>query len=290
MKGIKHYDGLYRDMEHKPVVNYIFSELLETRSKHFDWIVDTHIHTHLFQVFYIKTGRVQFHGLSEVIDLPVPCILAIPPITLHGFSYSLDTTGHILTLADTIVETLFEHLLAVSINFGSFQYISTSDETRQLFDLTAGLIAQIDEELFADRLEKEALLRAYLTQFFILFSRQLQINEQVSRANENLTLQHFRQFQKNLKNSEQTKSIPQFAEELGVSAVHLNRICQAVTGKSASQLVQECVVQRAQKYLTYTSYSVSEIAYLLKFEYPNYFAKLFKKYTGLSPTEFREQR
>lgn len=62
--------------------------------------------------------------------------------------------------------------------------------------------------------------------------------------------------------------------------MHLNRICQAVVGKPALQLVQEQQVQEAQKYLRYTSYSVSEIAYLLKFEYPNYFARLFKKHTG----------
>ena len=70
--------------------------------------------------------------------------------------------------------------------------------------------------------------------------------------------------------------------------MHLNRICQAIAGKSASQLVQEHVLDEARKYLTYTTYSVSEIAYLLHFEYPNYFAKFFRKHTGLSPTEFRE--
>jgi len=33
--------------------------------------------------------------------------------------------------------------------------------------------------------------------------------------------------------------------------------------------------------------SVSEIAYNLGFEYPQYFSKLFKKTTDLSPSEFR---
>jgi AraC family transcriptional activator of pobA len=67
----------------------------------------------------------------------------------------------------------------------------------------------------------------------------------------------------------------------------LNRICKAVAGKSAIELVHQNIISEAQKYLLHTSYSVSEIAYLLKFEYPNYFAKLFKKYVGMSPIEFR---
>jgi AraC family transcriptional regulator, transcriptional activator of pobA len=63
-----------------------------------------------------------------------------------------------------------------------------------------------------------------------------------------------------------------------------------VPSKPASHLIQEMTVQKAQKYLIYISYSVSEIAYLLKFEDPSYFAKLFKKHTRLSPTEFRERQ
>ena len=42
-------------------------------------------------------------------------------------------------------------------------------------------------------------------------------------------------------------------------------------------------------FLQYTTYSVSEIAYLLHFEYPNYFARFFRNHTGFSPTEFREK-
>ena len=93
----------------------------------------------------------------------------------------------------------------------------------------------------------------------------------------------------NIKNSEYPKSIPDFADELNITPVHLNRICNAVAGKSAIELVHQNLIIEAQKYLLHTSYSVSEIAYLLKFEYPNYFAKLFKKHTGLSPLEFRRQ-
>jgi len=100
-------------------------------------------------------------------------------------------------------------------------------------------------------------------------------------------MSHFRKFQKNIKTASFPKSIPQFAAELAITPVHLNRICRAVAGKPAIQLVQEHLVSEGKKYLTHTSYSVSEIAYQLNFEYPNYFARLFKKYTGVSPGEYR---
>jgi AraC-like DNA-binding protein len=32
---------------------------------------------------------------------------------------------------------------------------------------------------------------------------------------------------------------------------------------------------------------VSEIAYELGFDYPQYFSRLFKRYVGVSPNEFR---
>ena len=292
MKGIKLYEGVYGDknMVYSTNENYIYTELIETRSKLFDWKIEPHIHRQIFQVLYIKTGDVAFHGLEKILNLPTPCILTIPPSVVHGYTYSPDTTGHAITLSDIFVEALFEDLVTVSILLDTFQYVSISDETGRLFEDTVKLVGKIDEEVFSDRPEKRGLIRAYLSQFFILLSRQLRINEQIDKAKENITLQHFRAFQKNLKNSELSKTIPQFAEELGISTVHLNRICRAVAGKPALQLVQEFTVQKAQKYLIYTNYSVSEIAYLLKFEDPSYFAKIFKKHTGSSPTEFRERQ
>ena len=93
-----------------------------------------------------------------------------------------------------------------------------------------------------------------------------------------------------LKKTDANRSIFSLAKELGISTVHLNRICKQVAGKSAMQLVLEQKVEQSKNYLTHTSYSVSEIAYQLNFEYPNYFARLFKKITGLTPTEYRSKK
>jgi AraC family transcriptional regulator, transcriptional activator of pobA len=133
------------------------------------------------------------------------------------------------------------------------------------------------------------MIQSLFQQLFIrIFRLQVQ-QEKYLHFHDPRALKYFQLFQKNITRSEYPKSIPKFAQQLGISSVHLNRICQAVTGKSASLIIQEYLVKKAQHYLNHTSYSISEIAYILKFSYPNYFARLFKKHTGLSPKDYREK-
>ncbi|TAE90721.1 MAG: helix-turn-helix domain-containing protein [Runella slithyformis] len=286
-KKIRQYDGLYGENQSPLPNNYIFSELIETRSKGFDWLIQPHIHVNLFQLFFIESGHLEFHTNMHPQRLYAPCILVIPPTVLHGFTYSPDVSGRILTLSDAVVESVLQDLPAISLALGSLQVLCFPTNKQDFFEAVIRQIVQIHDELFADRAEKQAMLKAYFSQLFLTLFRFL-LHEKEQAKVEDLTLKHFRTFQKNIRSSEYPKSIPQFAEELAISPVHLNRICHAVVGKSASMLVKEYLMEQAQKYLLHTSYSVSEISYLMRFEYPNYFAKLFKKHTGLSPKEFRE--
>jgi AraC family transcriptional activator of pobA len=203
---------------------------------------------------------------------------------LHGLVYSPDVHGHILTLSESIVEAIFPTSSPLWQTFHQAQIL-------QRFDLDCPftnfihLIESIEKELFSEKPAREQLLNAHFATFFIQFYRQ--VVDHAAHEQDNLMMSYFRKFQKNIKSASFPKSIPQFAAELEVTPVHLNRICRAVAGKPAIQLVQEHLVGEGKKYLTHTSYSVSEIAYQLHFEYPNYFARLFKKYTGYSPMEYR---
>ena len=106
------------------------------------------------------------------------------------------------------------------------------------------------------------------------------------QKNRSLTL--FRQFQKNIRLAQNPqKTITSFAQELGITLVHLNRICKNSVEKTAIQVVHEYYIGQAQNYLQHTSYSVSEIAYQLNFNDASYFSRLFKNILGLSPKEFR---
>jgi AraC family transcriptional activator of pobA len=80
-----------------------------------------------------------------------------------------------------------------------------------------------------------------------------------------------------------------YANELGVSAAHLNALCRRLTGRSALQIVHERLLLQAKRSLIYTAMTISEVSDSLGFSEPAYFSRFFKRYTGLAPKEFRRQ-
>lgn len=284
-KSILNFEGLYGDDYGKYSSEYIFLELIATRSQIFDWRIKPHIHSQLFQVFIIQKGSLLFQEATKEQEFHAPAIILIPPTKLHGLVYTPDVEGYILTLSESIIEDIFKTSNAIWQTFEEIRIFDSFDEAIS-FDTIQRILVAIEAELFNENLERFLMLNTYITLFFINLHR---LNKQVeSQKEDSLMMTYFRKFQQSIKHSEQQKSIPDFAEELNITPVHLNRICKAVSGKSAIELVHQNLINEAQKYLLHTSYSISEIAFLLKFEYPNYFAKLFRKYTGLSPLEFRK--
>ncbi len=287
-QAITHFEGIYEETNVRPSSNYIFSELIETRSRNFDWVIKPHVHSNLFQIFLLATGEVQFQQSSQSQLLIAPCVMIIPAANLHGFSYSPDVTGRILSLSTSVIDGIFSDNSTIQLDLNTSIHTIEKFEEEISFGILMEQIEKIDRELFGNRPEKKRMLDAHFSQLCINLYRLLEISRTSINVSGNLNLTYFKKFQKSIKQSEYPKSIGDFAQEMGMSKVHLNRICKDIAGKNALQLVHEYIVEEAKKYLIYTSYSVAEIAYLLKFEYPNYFAKFFKKETGLSPSEFRE--
>jgi AraC family transcriptional activator of pobA len=84
------------------------------------------------------------------------------------------------------------------------------------------------------------------------------------------------------------KTAAQYAENLSVHVNHLNNAVKEVTGKTTTELITNRIIEEAKALLKHTTWSVSEIAFSLGFEYPTYFNNLFKKQTGMTPRAIRQ--
>ncbi|WP_044205753.1 AraC family transcriptional regulator [Flammeovirga sp. OC4] len=78
-----------------------------------------------------------------------------------------------------------------------------------------------------------------------------------------------------------------FAEKLSLSDSYLSDLLQKETGSTAQDHIHLFVIEKAKTDLVNTDKSISEIAFHLGFEYPQYFSRLFKNKTGKTPKQFR---
>jgi AraC family transcriptional regulator, transcriptional activator of pobA len=84
-------------------------------------------------------------------------------------------------------------------------------------------------------------------------------------------------------------SVKAMADALNTSPRYLSDLLRQETGKTALELIHIFLISEAKNLLQGSEKTVSETAYLLGFENPPYFSRLFRKETGFSPVEYRKQ-
>jgi len=254
----------------------------------YDWEIKEHLHTDLFQVFLIKSGEGLL--LSEQKEWPLlgPCVVTIPTHTLHGFVFQPDVNGEVLTFSESFLEGLLKPTPKTLHEINHLRVLSLEQDS-ETFERLMLYKTHIIKELYEDFPEKQVVLQSLFQLFFTqLYRFSLRLSA-TKTSSDNRTLRYFQAFQKSIRTSlQESKTIQEYAREQNITAVHLNRICQAIVQKSALQIVHEHLINEAKKYLLNTNYSISEVSFFLNFKDPAYFTRLFKKVTGVSPSEFRK--
>lgn len=95
-------------------------------------------------------------------------------------------------------------------------------------------------------------------------------------------------FQSGLLQEHGIPSIEQIADKLSVTQRYLSDTLKKETGKTTTEHLQVFLIDEAKNMLLAPNASISETAYQLGFDYPQYFSRLFKKKVGLSPKQFIE--
>lgn len=74
-----------------------------------------------------------------------------------------------------------------------------------------------------------------------------------------------------------------------LSPNYLSSLFKKEVGISFSEYIQQQRIEEAKKLLTYTSYPILDIGSLLNFTDQSYFIKVFKKFTGITPKQYRNK-
>ncbi len=85
------------------------------------------------------------------------------------------------------------------------------------------------------------------------------------------------------------KLVDFYAKELGISENYLNRCVKAHFNKNSKQIILDITILQSQILMFNPNRDISEICFDVGFDDPSYFSRIFKKVTGLTPTEFKKQ-
>ena len=83
--------------------------------------------------------------------------------------------------------------------------------------------------------------------------------------------------------------VSDYADQLNITAGHLNSIVKQYLGKSAKEYIQERLILEAKRLLAYSDMNAKEIGYALGFDDPSNFSKFFRKMASLSTAQFRQE-
>lgn len=88
-------------------------------------------------------------------------------------------------------------------------------------------------------------------------------------------------------NYDEKVSLEDLSELTRLSTYYISNLIKTETGLSLNDNLNKIRIEQSQKFLLEKNASILEVAQNVGFHYQNHFAAVFKKYTGLSPSEYR---
>ena len=147
------------------------------------------------------------------------------------------------------------------------------------------LFRKMIQELQLTRPHYEEYLSLLLRELFLLISRQAPIG--ISSQNRMLQKEMEKATQYFSEHFTEEISIEQYAMDKHLSTSWFIRSFKRYNGVTPMQYILNLRITNAKTLLRTTTYSVAEVASIVGYDNPLYFSRLFKKQTGLPPSEFR---
>jgi len=276
---------------------FLHVETIADRSRVNDWRIQPHAHRDLHQLLVIFTGGGEMEAETRRQAFRAPALLIVPAGVVHGFSFSADTEGYVVTLADTLLRDLardegsFRSLFADANCTSLDEDPAHSRESAQEFvQEFAESLPKLRRELIWSAPASAAAATARLTTLLVGAVRALHRPAEVVSAAGNARAALVARWREKIESHlRRGLSVAQYAKMLNVTPARLRAACIEVTGKTPTRVLEERLLLEAKRNLTYTNMTIAQIAYYLGFTDPAYFSRFFSKLAGESPAAFRRR-
>jgi len=276
---------LYGESLDWPTPDLLHCETISKRSREHHWEIKPHRHADLCQLLFVHRGQAELEIEGQRTLLGESALQILPALSVHGFRFSEDIDGYVVTLA----APLMAHLQAQLGHSVNALAVAESYPAGADGDYLNSLFAALQNEYQGREPAREMLMHSLVSVIMVWVSRQAirrrSASQRPQRAREyfngyiQLVETHYREHVK----------VEDLAHKLGISVSHLNGTCRELAGQPALQIMHERQLLEAKRLLTYTSMTIYEISDTLGFSDPTNFTRLFRRRVGISPKAFRDR-
>ncbi len=282
---------LYGDPPDDQAFDFIHIETISSRSSMHDWTIRAHRHRNLFQILVIERGGGDMTLEAATFSFASPVAILVPATVAHGFRFApRETEGWVVSFTEDVTHALGERSGQALARLRALAAEPIVPLAPAEIARLSSLCADLHEERFLAREGFRLAMRGYLALLAIEVARlaasrarsgtvTLQTADPTVEALRALVEEQFRK----------ERLLGFYAEKLAMTPDRLNDIVKRATGVTAGHLIRQRVLTEAKRQLVFTTLAIHEIAYDLTFSDPSHFARFFRKQTGTTPQDFREQ-
>jgi AraC family transcriptional regulator, transcriptional activator of pobA len=284
---------LYGDPPDDQAFDFIHIERIVSRSAINEWTIRAHRHRNLFQILLIERGCGEMTFDIAKLTFSAPAAILVPAAIAHGFRFEPNVTdGWVITFTEDAAGALADRTGEALVRLRALAaqpVVPLADEIER--SRLSALAAELFDEQSLAREGYRLAMRGLLVMIAVGVARLA-----ASRARTgSVTLrpadatvaqlralldEHFRK----------ERLLTFYAEKLGMTVDRLNDHVKRATGVTAGHLIRQRLLSEAKRQLVFTAQPIHDIAKELDFADPSHFARFFRKQTGTTPHEFREQR
>lgn len=239
-----------------------------------------------YEVFIFEVGGGEHHIDFQTFPIKNHSVHFVSPGQVHYVVRREDSKGFVLLFSRDFYSSHQQQLRQFPfLNNNSKEPILNLKS--QDFETLSNLVSAIRSEQNSDDMVTNELIKAYLNTFLIHCKRFFNENQKQALYSKDSLYYKFKQLIE--ENYLHLHNVSEYANRLNSSEKQLATATKKESGLTPKALIDERIILEAKRLVSYTSYSLQEIAFFLNYTDASHFAKFFRSKTGESPGQYREK-
>ncbi len=238
-------------------------------------------HSHIqYEITYVKSGACYFSLRDRLHKIVEGDVCFLPQHVLHGHEPYNDCRVELVVVQ---FPALNPHLIQQLVNDAPIGHYHLNEVDRSQF---LSICFQLQREVAGGLPHAEYVCETYIGQIAVLLLR-----SRLQPGHRSLSAEQQEAIEAALSwihtNWHQNFHIREVAEYVGFSPAHFRDLFRQSVGVSPKQYVMALRLQSSKCMLMHQERTVSEVAQLAGFNSPQEFSKVFRRLTGLPPSEWK---